>query len=78
METVKKIIKVGNSNAVVIPADMLNKLHLSTGDDIVINEQDDSIKITKSKLSDSFQDELAEALDKYHGALEDLRKGDDQ
>ncbi|MBU9788120.1 AbrB/MazE/SpoVT family DNA-binding domain-containing protein [Lentilactobacillus sp. IMAU92037] len=78
METVKKIIKVGNSNAVVIPADMLNKLHLSTGDDIVINEQDDSIKITKSKLSESFQDALAEALDKYHGALEDLRKGDDQ
>ncbi|GHP13176.1 hypothetical protein YK48G_06010 [Lentilactobacillus fungorum] len=77
METVKKIIKVGNSNAVVIPANMLKKLHLTTGDEIVIHEQDDTLKITKSKLPESFQDALTEALDKYHDALEDLRKGDE-
>ncbi|GEP72538.1 hypothetical protein LRA02_14060 [Lentilactobacillus rapi] len=41
------------------------------------NEQQDSSKMTKSKLSDSFQEVLAEALDKYRGALEDLRRGDE-
>lgn len=72
-----KNIKVGNSSAVIIPAHLFNKPRPSTRDDIVTNEQQDSSKMTKSKLSDSFQEVLAEALDKYRGALEDLRRGDE-
>lgn len=42
------IIKIGNSKGVIIPASLLKKLSLSTGDEIILNIDGDKLVIRKN------------------------------
>lgn len=77
MELVKRVIKVGNSNGIVIPSSMLKRLSLSAGDQVLIKEEANGITIQPTKkLPDNFESILAESLDKYSDALDSLRQRD--
>jgi putative addiction module antidote len=69
------IRKIGNSEGVIIPKDILESLGLSAGDSMSIVADKSGIKFVPEKNDLSRQLELArECMDKYKVALRELAK----
>ncbi|WP_283679695.1 AbrB/MazE/SpoVT family DNA-binding domain-containing protein [Lentilactobacillus sp. Marseille-Q4993] len=77
MDSIKKVIKIGNSNGVVIPSKVLKELNLSEGDRVSISKNKDGIQIKPTQqLPENFEAMLAESMNKYKDALNALKEGD--
>ncbi len=46
MATAAKIITIGNSVGVILPKEILNRLHVEKGDNLYISETADGIQLT--------------------------------
>jgi len=67
------IRKIGNSDGVILPKEMLDRLNLKTGDQLQIVETDKGI--TLKPVDDSFErqmDAARKVMDKYKVALQKL------
>ena len=67
------IRKIGNSDGVILPKEMLDRLNLKTGDQLQIVETDKGI--TLEPVDDSFERQMEAArkvMDKYKVALQKL------
>lgn len=59
MAIASKVRKVGNSSAVILPKEMLARLHLEQGDDVQLVETSEGLLITPYDAKASRQMELA-------------------
>ncbi|RSL16797.1 putative addiction module antidote [Edaphobacter aggregans] len=57
MATSAKIITIGNSVGVVLPKEILNRLHVEKGDNLYISETPDGIQLTP------YNQDFAEEMD---------------
>jgi len=67
------IRKIGNSEGVILPKELLDRLNLKTGDQLQIVETDKGI--TLEPVDDSFERQMEAArkvMDKYKVALQKL------
>jgi len=67
------IRKIGNSEGVILPKEMLSKLNLQAGDALEIRETGDGLSLTP--VDDSFERQMEAArqiMDKYKVALQKL------
>ncbi len=67
------IRKIGNSEGVILPKDLLQSLDLKAGDQIVISE--DKGDIVLRKAGDEFEEQMSaarEIMDRYKVALQKL------
>ncbi len=67
--------KIGNSEGVILPKELLDRAGFSTGDRLQAIPTEDGIRLVKS--TDEFEEELAHArefMDKYRDALARLAK----
>ncbi|TRC97476.1 AbrB/MazE/SpoVT family DNA-binding domain-containing protein [Mesorhizobium sp. WSM4303] len=67
------IRKIGNSDGVILPKEMLDRLNLKTGDQLQIVETDRGIAL--EPVDDSFERQMEAArkvMDKYKVALQKL------
>lgn len=67
--------KIGNSHGIIIPKDLLDKLHLREGDELELVEVDGRLQIVPSE--DDFSRQMRAArffMDKYHDTLAKLAK----
>lgn len=67
------IRKIGNSEGVIIPKEVLERLNLRAGDNLVITETKDGIVFKPAE--DSFERQMAaarEIMDRYKVALQKL------
>jgi putative addiction module antidote len=70
-----KIRKIGNSEGIIIPKEMLDRLGVQMGDEVTIVLQDDGLRIVPQSVDLNKQLEAArEAMDKYRVALRELAK----
>lgn len=69
------IRKIGNSEGIIIPKEVLNKLGLKAGDTLEITETDDGIALRPEQAELSEQLKAARlAMSKYRVALRELAK----
>lgn len=69
------IRKIGNSEGVIIPKEILERLHLKAGDNLTLVESRDGIRLIPVSADLSAQLEAArEGMDKYRVALRELAK----
>lgn len=69
------IRKIGNSEGVIIPKEILERLHLKAGDNLTLVESRDGIRLIPVSTDLSAQLEAArEGMDKYRIALRELAK----
>ena len=67
--------KIGNSEGVILPKDVLERLGVSAGDQLEIVASDDSIRLVKPQTDFAEQMRAArEGMKKYHDALRELAK----
>jgi len=67
------IRKIGNSEGVILPKELLNKLNLQAGDSLEIRETADGLAL--APVDDSFERQMEAArtvMDKYKVALQKL------
>jgi len=67
--------KIGNSEGVIIPKDLLERMNLKAGDSLVISEDKGNIVLTKAE--DNFErqmDAARDIMDRYKTALQKLAK----
>ena len=67
--------KIGNSEGVIIPKDMLERLNLKSGDSVEIVEDGNAVRLVPA--SNDLQEQLAAArkgMAKYRVALRELAK----
>lgn len=67
------IRKIGNSEGIIIPKDVLDRLGLKAGDTLAVEEKNGSLVMTP--MDDEFQRQVAHAerfMDKYKVALKKL------
>ena len=67
------IRKIGNSEGVILPKDLLQGLNLKAGDSVVITEHKGEIVLRKA--GDEFEEQMAaarEIMDRYKVALQKL------
>jgi len=67
------IRKIGNSEGVIIPKDVLERLNVKAGDTLVLTELSDGLSLKPADTS--FDDQMAAArkfMDKYKVALQKL------
>lgn len=70
-----KIRKIGNSEGIIIPKELLETLGLAAGDEVNVILRDGSLRILPQEADLSRQIEAAkEAMDKYRVALRELAK----
>jgi len=65
--------KIGNSEGVIIPKDLLERMNLKAGDSLVISEDKGNIVLTKAE--DNFErqmDAARDIMDRYKTALQKL------
>lgn len=65
--------KIGNSEGVILPKELLDRLNLKAGDSLVVSEGKNSI--TLSPADDKFERQMAVArdiMDRYKVALQKL------
>jgi putative addiction module antidote len=65
--------KIGNSEGVILPKELLQSLNLKAGDSLVISE--DKGDIVLKKAGDDFEEQMAaarEIMDRYKVALQKL------
>jgi putative addiction module antidote len=67
--------KIGNSEGVIIPKEVLERLNLKSGDSLTIVEQKDGIRLVPTTAGLAEQLEAARAgMEKYRVALRELAK----
>ncbi len=67
------IRKIGNSEGVILPKELLQSLNLKAGDSVVISENKGDIVLKKA--GDEFEEQMAaarEIMDRYKVALQKL------
>jgi putative addiction module antidote len=67
------IRKIGNSEGVILPKDLLQSLNLKAGDSVVVSQDQDGIVLRKA--GDEFEEQMAAArkiMDRYKVALQKL------
>jgi putative addiction module antidote len=70
-----KIRKIGNSEGIIIPKELLETLGLTAGDEVNVVLRDGSLRILPQEADLNRQLEAAkEAMDKYRVALRELAK----
>lgn len=72
------IRKIGNSEGVIIPKDILESMGLSAGDDVVLFKEGAELRIRRMVESrEEFERKMTvarECMKKYHVALRELAK----
>ncbi len=69
------IRKIGNSEGIIIPKEILNRLGLKAGDKLDVEETDGGIRLTPEPADLAEQMEAArEGMKKYRIALRELAK----
>lgn len=69
------IRKIGNSEGVILPKEMLEKLNLKTGDSVTLVERGGSLSLVPASTTLSEQLEAArEGMVRYRVALRELAK----
>lgn len=67
------IRKIGNSEGVILPKEVLERLNLKAGDAVVVSEVSDSIVLSKAEKDFEKQMEAArKVMDRYKVALQKL------
>lgn len=70
-----KVRKIGNSLGVVLPKDVLAKLRVSEGDELIVSETPDGVALTGYDAEVARQIEIGRDLMKrYRNALRELAK----
>lgn len=67
------IRKIGNSEGIIIPKDILERINLKAGDTLVLSETKDGFTLTRAE--DSFETQMEAArqiMDRYKVALQKL------
>ncbi len=70
---VLKLRRVGNSVGVILPKELLESMHVAEGDELVVTEDPDGIRVTPYQAD--FADALAafeETRRRYRNALREL------
>lgn len=72
------IRKIGNSEGIIIPKEVLENLGLRAGDSVALSEQDGEIRLRPlGDVAADFENRMAlarERMKKYHAALRELAK----
>lgn len=67
--------KIGNSTGLIFPKELLARLGLQEGDDVVLSVTPDGLNITKGDAAFERGLEIArKAMKTYHNALKELAK----
>jgi putative addiction module antidote len=75
MVAVLKIRKVGNSAAVILPKEELDRLHLGIGDELVVERSDDGLHLSPYDKDFARKVELFEGhYRRYRNAYRELAK----
>ena len=70
-----EIKKIGNSTGIILPKELLARLGLEQGDELVVSEVPHGFKVTKSDEAFEKGLEIArKAMKTYHNALKELAK----
>ncbi len=67
--------KIGNSTGLILPKELLQRLGLEQGDDVIVSQEPDGLKVTRPK--DDFERGLEiarKAMKKYRSTLKELAK----
>ena len=80
MTTTTKIIGIGNSAGIVIPAALLNSLNLKRNDRVILSETEHGLELQKAETAASFEDLLesyyhlpyAEAMQQFQQESDDI------
>lgn len=79
-EKTRKITKIGNSLGLSLPPEMLKKINLNKGDQVIIDVEDDKLIIKKQPslqipegISPDFFDILSETMEEYDKTIKGLR-----
>jgi putative addiction module antidote len=70
-----EIKKIGNSTGLILPKELLTRLGLQQGDEVVVTEAPDGFKVTRG--DETFENGLEiarKAMKTYHNALKELAK----
>jgi len=67
MATAAKIITIGNSVGVVLPKEILNRLHVEKGDTVYFTEAPDGVRLTPYTAS------FADKLDAFEHVMRENR-----
>ena len=67
MATAAKIITIGNSVGVILPKEILNRLHVEKGDTVYFTEAPDGIRLTPYNAS------FADKLDAFEHVMRENR-----
>jgi putative addiction module antidote len=68
MEVERKIRKVGNSLAVILPSDFLKQMKLEEGDNVYMSYEHEKIILSKygqNEKDQQFKDKVIKILDEY-------------
>lgn len=70
-----QIKKIGNSTGLILPKELLQRLGLEQGDEVIVSQEPDGLKIRL--MEDDFERGLEiarKAMKKYRSALRELAK----
>jgi putative addiction module antidote len=69
------IRKIGNSEGVIIPKDVLDRMGVKAGDELILSEEDGKIKLVPQNTDLAEQLKAARlGMEKYRVALRELAK----
>jgi putative addiction module antidote len=67
--------KLGNSTGIILPKELLTRLGLAVGDELVITETTDGFKVTRrSETFEKGMEIARKAMKTYHHTLKELAK----
>lgn len=70
-----KLKKIGNSTGLILPKELLARLRLEEGDEVVVSEKPDGFAVTRDQETLEKGLEIArKAMKTYHNALKELAK----